>query len=342
MEGRLVIHTPASPLPRPRELRRLRRTQSLTQTQLAARLRVSLETVRDWETGLTTPRGRRRKRYARLLTAWAAQETPGDMTPRQAFDTLHESCAPALVRQAYLLTGRPELARESAERAFRLAWRYWPEMAIAPDPQGWVRSTTHGWALSPWQRLRPRHLRPAPSPADPSDRALMRALLALPRAHRRTVVLHDMAGLGLPETATETGADASAAAGRLLWAHETLSALVPEQAMPEVLPRRLGELASSERLRAVRLPSVRSGDERSPRHWVRAAIVVTTTIVGATTLTLQLTPHHQERPPARGTAFQGIPARVLLGPPSGVQPRHRSLLAARGHHRPERLVPEAR
>lgn len=66
--------SPASTLPEPKECRRLRRTQSLTQTQIASRLGVSIETVRDWETGLTTPRGRKRRAYARLLAEWAAQE----------------------------------------------------------------------------------------------------------------------------------------------------------------------------------------------------------------------------------------------------------------------------
>lgn len=368
----------ASTLPRPKECRRLRRTQSLTQTQIAARLHVSLDTVRDWETGLTTPRGRKRRAYARLLAEWAATEMaaarpPTGTDPRpegpspehpapvplarrqeesappatapmpgQAFDSLYESCAHALVRQTYLLTGRRELARESVERAFQLAWQRWPEVATDPDPQGWVRSAAYDWALSPWHRLRPGR-RPAEAPPkDPADRSLMHALLTLSPIHRRTLVLYDGVGLDLPETAAETQATTPGAAGRLLRARATLTALVPEQAAAEVLPRRLAELASSERLRADRAPAVRSVGEHRTRRWTLAAAALTAVVIGATDLTVHLAADHYERPVARGSVIDDIPAPVAEGPLSAQQQRLRARLKAQAHSGPERLVPQAR
>ena len=71
------------------------------------------------------------------------EPSPASLTPAQAFDALYAFCAPALVRQAYLLTGRRELARESVERAFQLAWQRWPEVAVDPDPAGWMRAMTY-------------------------------------------------------------------------------------------------------------------------------------------------------------------------------------------------------
>lgn len=62
-----MTQTPATPLPPPEERRRLREAASLTQAQLATRVGVSRETVRAWETGRTTPRGRKREAYAKLL-----------------------------------------------------------------------------------------------------------------------------------------------------------------------------------------------------------------------------------------------------------------------------------
>jgi len=62
-----VTQTPAPPLPPPKERRRLREAASLTQAQLAERVGVSRETVRAWETGRTSPRGRKREAYAKLL-----------------------------------------------------------------------------------------------------------------------------------------------------------------------------------------------------------------------------------------------------------------------------------
>ena len=179
---------------------------------------------------------------------------PAPLTPAQAFDALYAFCAPALVRQAYLLTGRRELARESVERAFQLAWQRWPEVAVDRDPAGWVRATAYEYALSPWHRFRPRHRHPEPPPADAADRALLDVLLKLPPPHRRTLLLYDGVGLDLPETAAETEASTPAAAGRLLHAREAVAARLPELADPAVLHRRLAELASTERLRAGRAP----------------------------------------------------------------------------------------
>ncbi|GAA3769056.1 sigma factor-like helix-turn-helix DNA-binding protein [Streptomyces chiangmaiensis] len=345
------MQSTASQLPGPKECRRLRRTQSLTQNQVAATLGVSIDEVRDWEAGLTTPRGRKGRAYARLLHEWAAHETTRGngrdwattrpLTPHQAFDGLYEYCVPALVRQTYLLTGRPGLARESVERAFQLAWQRWPEVAVDRDPPSWVRAAAHDWALSPWHRFRPRHRRPD-APADPAAQALLKALLTLPPIHRRTLVLHDGAGLGLPETAAETEASTPATAARLQRARETLSGLVPDQAAPEVLPDRLAELATSVRLRAARPPAVRAVGEHRARRRIQTAVVFTAAVVGATALTLHVAADHYERPVPEGTAILDLPPRVALGPLSAQQQRLRLLLKKQAHRGPARLVPQAR
>lgn len=135
----------------------------MTQAQVAERVGATRETVRAWESGRTNPRGRKREAYAKLLDSLAEVEVtvpqeeptpePGEpavsLTPAQAFDALYAFCAPALVRQCYLLTGRRELARESVEQSFQLAWQRWPEVAVDRDPAGWVRATAYEYALSP-------------------------------------------------------------------------------------------------------------------------------------------------------------------------------------------------
>ncbi|WP_037666399.1 helix-turn-helix domain-containing protein, partial [Streptomyces lividans] len=218
---------PATPLPPPKERRRLRESAALTQPQLATQVGVAPGTVRAWESGRTTPRGRKREAYAKLLKTLAEEEAaqaqaqapeqepkpeaepqpqpelepqpqpqpvaapgPTALTPAQAFDALYAFGAPALVRQTFLLTGRREQARESVERAFQAAWERWPEVARDRDPVGWVRATAYEYALSPWQRFRPRHRHPEPPPADPGDRTLLNTLLRLPARHRRTLMLY--------------------------------------------------------------------------------------------------------------------------------------------------------
>lgn len=171
------------------------------------------------------------------------------LTPAQAFDALYAFCAPALVRQSYLLTGRRDRAREAVERAFQLAWQRWPEVAHDRDPAGWMRALAYDCALSPWYRFLPRNRIPDPPP-EPADRALQHALLRLPPSYRRTLVLYDGVGLDLPETAAETEASTPATANRLMHAREAVAARLPELADPAELHRRLVRLGSAWHLAA--------------------------------------------------------------------------------------------
>ena len=397
-----MTQSPATPLPPPKERRRLREAGSLTQAQVAERVGVSRETVRSWETGRTTPRGRKREAYAKLLTSLGEEETatkplavepvgsvgvevvevelaeaeievvevevvddtavlepvlvpapvpvpvPIDepsrapLTPAQAFDALYAFCAPALVRQAYLLTGRRELARESVERAFQVAWQRWPEVAVDRDPAGWVRAVAYEHALSPWHRFRPRYRHPEPPPPDAADRALLTALLKLPPSYRRTLLLFDGVGLGLAETAAETEASTPAAANRLLHAREALAAQLPELSDPTELHRRMTELASTGRLHAAKPPTVRFVGERRTVFWTRAAIAFTVAIIGATTFTVRVAPTRYEAPVPVGERVEGVPTRVVQGSLSEEEVALRDRLRSGMTSGPERLAPLSR
>ncbi|MEW2116510.1 helix-turn-helix domain-containing protein [Streptomyces sp. NPDC005474] len=338
-----MTQSPTIPLPPPTERRRLRESQSLTRAQVAERVGVSRETVRAWETGRTTPRGRKAQTYASLLAAAPTSVAPvAPVTPAQAFDALYALCAPALVRQTYLLTGRRELARESVERAFQLTWHRWPEVAVDPDPPGWVRATAYECALSPWHRFRARHRHPEPPAADPADRALLSAFLELPPPYRRTLLLHDGLGLGLPETAAETEASTLAAANRLLHAREAVAARLPDLADPAHLAPRLAGLATHARLRAARPSSVRAGSERRARNWTQAAITLTAALIGATAFTLHTAPTRYEPPVPPGTTVQGVPPQAAPGPLSRRERALRKKLTHTTTNGPERTQPEPR
>ncbi|MBO1335141.1 helix-turn-helix domain-containing protein [Streptomyces sp. VRA16 Mangrove soil] len=405
-----MTQSPATPLPTPTERRRLRVARSLTQTQIAERVGVTRETVRSWETGRTTPRGRKREAYARILaelskpqpaeaaaakpaqsvpttkatrkaaaqaggssgpelrgrpvagTAVAVAERTADrdaqdrepdtgaaagaeegrpQTPAEAFDALYTHSAPLLVRQTYLLTGRRTLARESVERAFQLAWQRWPEVAVDPDPAGWVRAAAYEYAMSPWHRLRPAHRQPDAPPADADDRKLMDVLQSLPPAYRRTLLLYDGVGLDLPETAAETEASTPAAANRILHARQAVAEQLPDLAVPEQLHRRLTELAGSEKLDAPGSTLVRNVGEKRIRFWTRTAIAVTALIVGMTAMTLRVAPTHYEPTPAPGAPISGVPPLTGPGHLSERDLQLRKELRERLGGGPERLAPEA-
>jgi DNA-directed RNA polymerase specialized sigma24 family protein len=272
-----------------------------------------------------------------------SEELPATaLTPAQAFDALYLFCAPALVRQTYLLTGRRELARESVEQAFQLAWQRWPEVAVDRDPAGWVRVMAYEYALSPWHRFRPRHRSPDSPVADPADRALMAVLLKLPPPQRRTLVLYDGVGLDLPETAAETEASTPATAYRLMNARSVIAARLPGLADPASLHERLASLASTERLRAAQPPAVRTGSERRARFWTRAAIAFTVALIGTTALTLRTAPTHYEPPVPPGAEVRGVPPRAGQGALSEAEAELREKLREETASGPERLVPLSR
>ncbi|MFJ9981806.1 helix-turn-helix domain-containing protein [Streptomyces cyaneofuscatus] len=426
----------APPLPSsPKERRRLREAKSLSEDQVAAAVGVTRATVRSWETGRATPRGRKRALYAKLIApdpkprprlarkpksppaplpvkgpevapvlevvheadveheAEAApapgvarasepavahepevapapeaapapppaptspppppgpEPEPQPATPRlspdEAFDALYAHAAPGLVRQTYLLTGRRGLARESVERAFQLAWHRWPEVAVDRDPVGWVRAAAYEYAMSPWHRLRRVHRHPDAPPSEPARRALFEALLELPPAYRRTLLLYDGVGLDLPETAAETEASTPAAAGRLEVARAAVAERVPELAaaaspaeQSELLHDRLGGLARAEHVPAPPpARAVRTGSENKARLWTRAAIAFAALLIGATALTLHTAPTHYEQPLSPPERVGGVPPR---GGPQKLTPQDLKLQKSLNEqlaHGPERLVP---
>ncbi|MFH8881565.1 helix-turn-helix domain-containing protein [Streptomyces californicus] len=454
----------AEPLPSPKERRRLREAKSLSEDQVAAAVGVTRATVRSWETGRTSPRGRKRALYAKVLAPDtkpepepqpepqaepeggvgagaepvtdpepaagpgpgvepvtdpepaagpgpgvepatdpepAAGPGPGvepatdpepaagvgagvgveavqepavgpavgpavvetgrdlpapppseepDFSPADAFDELYARTAPGLVRQTYLLTGRRALALESVERAFQLAWHRWPEVAVDRDPAGWVRAAAYEFAMSPWHRMRRTHRRPDAPPTEPGRRALFDALLDLPPAYRRTLLLYDGVGLDLPETAAETEASTPAAAGRLMTARAALAGRFPEvaeagspAAQSALLHERLGGLARAENVPAPRpAEAVRTGGENRARLWTRAAIAGVALLMVVTGLTLHTAPTHYEQPISPAERVGGVPPR---GGPQQLTAQDLKLqqsLREQVAHGPERLVPEPR
>ncbi|SOD61980.1 DNA-directed RNA polymerase specialized sigma subunit, sigma24 family [Streptomyces zhaozhouensis] len=150
---------------------------------------------------------------------------------RDAFVALYEGHAAPLLRQALLLGGDHAVARRAVARAFRLAWESWPEVATDQDPAGWVRASCHEHALAPWHRYVPDRWRDPVVPAD-DDGELTVALLALPPAYRRTLLLADGLGLGQAAVAAECEASTAATASRLRHARAALAERLPGVADP--------------------------------------------------------------------------------------------------------------
>ncbi|NWF26191.1 helix-turn-helix domain-containing protein [Streptomyces sp. PKU-EA00015] len=125
----------SSPLPAPKERRRLREAKSLTETQLATMLGVTGATIRAWETGRASPQGRKREAYAQLLAAFEAERAapseeraahgtaPGPEAPEPTTEPGHETPEPA-----------PEPGHETPEPAPEPVHET-PEPAPEPGPE---------------------------------------------------------------------------------------------------------------------------------------------------------------------------------------------------------------
>ncbi|MBC3843900.1 hypothetical protein GXW82_37940 [Streptacidiphilus sp. 4-A2] len=160
-------------------------------------------------------------------------------TPGVGFDELHQRVAARLTGQAYLLTGCRSRSVHCVDRAFELAWDRWPEVSVDRSPEGWLRAAVHELALSPWHQGHRRLLARLPHgeryrtvQIDPQgltdkDQVLLRALLELPRAQRRALVLHDVVGLDWKQTSTEAEATTPAVYARVVRARRALAEAAP-------------------------------------------------------------------------------------------------------------------
>ncbi|MFU9035959.1 MULTISPECIES: hypothetical protein [Streptomyces] len=283
------------------------------------------------------------------MTAHASPPATGRSPAATAFDALHTRHAAALTRQAYLLTGRPRLARRAVRRGFHLAWQRWPEVAVAPDPAGWVRTAVYDHALRPWHRLLPEERAAGrPTLPDDADRALRQALTALPAPYRRVLLLHDGLGLGLSATAAEVEASTRATAGRLTHARDLLAARLPELGLAGQPPARQGAILRDQLAALLTGPAddgpatgeppptgaqVRAGGERSARRTTRAAFGLTGLFALVTLSVAVAAPDHYAAPPVPPVAK--APATRHAGPDT-----NRSV--HRTHPNQARLLPEVR
>lgn len=219
-------------------------------------------------------------------------EGPLPHPAEQAFDQLYAEHARPLTRQAYLLCGHRRVAEHAVGHAFHLAWERWPEVALDRDPAGWVRAAAHEYALSPWHQFHPRRRDTQAHPGPPADRALLDALLTLPRSYRRALLLHDGLGISLSETAAESEASRPATLGRVFHAREALSEVLPElQAAPagrrpELIANRLRLLADTQSVHARPAEAVRTSSEHTTRRRTRASFGLTALVVTAVAVTM--------------------------------------------------------
>jgi len=119
------------------------------------------------------------------------------------FDALYRRLSPRMVGQAYAMTGSTAAAEDLVQEAFGRAWVRWGRVRRLENPEAWIRRVMVNQAISDWRkRSRPEVLDPRLRPGEVMEVDaiwLADALRTLPRNQCRAVVLHDAAGLTVPE-----------------------------------------------------------------------------------------------------------------------------------------------
>jgi RNA polymerase sigma-70 factor (ECF subfamily) len=124
------------------------------------------------------------------------------------FAEFYTATWPRTLAVTYAMTGDRGAAEELAQEAYVRAWSQWAKVSRYDQPAAWVRQVASRLTVSRWRRAkvaaswlaRNRTASHAPAP-DETSTALVQALLQIPEAQRRAIVLHHLADLPVDEVA---------------------------------------------------------------------------------------------------------------------------------------------
>jgi RNA polymerase sigma-70 factor (ECF subfamily) len=124
------------------------------------------------------------------------------------FADFYSATWPRTLAVVYALTGDRGTAEEIAQEAYVKAWSHWGRVATYDQPAAWVRQVATRLTVSRWRRTKvaaawfARNRREqVVDPPDETTAALVQALLRIPEAQRRAIVLHHLADLPVDEVA---------------------------------------------------------------------------------------------------------------------------------------------
>ncbi|MFI6422811.1 multiprotein-bridging factor 1 family protein [Streptomyces sp. NPDC050842] len=115
--------------PSPAERARLREAAGITRARLAAALKTTTQTIKNWENGRSEPRSPRLEAYQRILSGWAAKH------PTHGTPTAAPAPAPAPQPQAPAAFSGPATPTSQAEPVTPL-----PAPAVASAPEHPIES----------------------------------------------------------------------------------------------------------------------------------------------------------------------------------------------------------
>lgn len=152
------------------------------------------------------------------------------------FAEFYAATWPRTLAVTYALTGDRTAAEELAQEAYVRAWTRWRTVSTYDQPAAWVRQVATRLSISRWRRARvaagwlarSRPDEPA-APPDETSTALVQALLQIPEAQRRAVVLHHLADLPVDEVARIEHAPVGTVKARLSRGRAALALLLADE-----------------------------------------------------------------------------------------------------------------
>jgi RNA polymerase sigma-70 factor (ECF subfamily) len=155
---------------------------------------------------------------------------------RDDVEDLYAGSYARLVGVVALVAGSREEAEEVVQEAFVRLLPHWPRVSRYEDPEAWVRGVALRLLSNRFRKVRNGRaalLRHGPSAdvAGPSPNGVdvVRALSALPVAHRQVVVLHYLLGHQVAAVAAELQVPVGTVKSRLSRAREVLAPLLAEE-----------------------------------------------------------------------------------------------------------------
>ncbi|MFB7477076.1 telomere-associated protein Tap [Kitasatospora sp. NPDC056184] len=156
-----LLNGSAPQLPEPTERVRLREAAAVTQTQLAKALRSTVQTVKNYENGRSSPRPPRLEAYARLLEGWA-QRYPAPAPATSTVAEVPEAFTPASISPISPTLPAPDAPAQAAQL---------PADAVKETTGDASQTPPAALSARPATRARPgaQPLRRAAGPAPSSD-----------------------------------------------------------------------------------------------------------------------------------------------------------------------------
>lgn len=153
-----------------------------------------------------------------------------------AFAEFYAATHPGLVAELYAYTGSMAEAQDVAQEAFVRAWSHWGRIRTYDQPRMWVARVGYRIAVSRWRKTRSaltslRRHGPPPDVQEPgvASIALVTALAQIPKAQRRALVMHHMAGYSVAEISSVEGVADGTVKARLSRGRQRLAHLLADE-----------------------------------------------------------------------------------------------------------------